>query len=74
MLETNYDEINNITTVKLDDPGAYSAFKMGIDSGNTRHWDRHPDSFELKGVIGANMSHSQIVIQHGDSFLPLKMR
>lgn len=74
MLETNYDEINNITTIKLEDPGAFSAFKMGIDSNDRRHWDRHPESFELKGIVGQNTKQSQIVVQYGDTYMSLKNR
>ena len=74
MAEVNYDAEKNITTVKIEDGGAYSCFKMYNDQNDPRHLDRHEETRVLKNEIINNQKHSQIVVQYGDSYLPLKNR
>ena len=74
MATVSHDELNNITTIKIDDNGAYSAFKMFNDTQNPRCLDRHEETRDLKDAIINNNKHSQIVVQYGDGYLPLKNR
>lgn len=68
------DEDKNITTIDLQDPNGFSAFKMYRDSKDTRHLDKHEDTRTLKDIMINNNKHSQIVVKFGDSYIPLENR
>lgn len=57
---------------KLETPGGYSAFKMGID--DRRNWTRHPETIELSKLVQDNHRHNNIVIQYGDTFTRLNLK
>lgn len=65
---------NNTKLFKLDDPAGFSAFQMSQAQNNPRHLDRTEETRELKDFIINNKNHSQIIVQHGDSYIPLKNR
>lgn len=70
----SYDPTNNITTFKIETPEGYSAFKMGYDSNDYRHWARHTETQELQQVMAQNIKHSQIVVNYHDGNVLLKNR
>ena len=72
--KVKYDVTNNVTYFRLDTPEAYSAFKMGHQTGDYRQWSRHPETMELKDTVINNQKHSQIVVQYGNDNLLLKNR
>lgn len=74
MATITHNELQNITTIKIEDGGAYSAFKMFNSNNDPRSLDRHPETRELKDTIINNNKHSQLVVQYGDGYLPLKNR
>jgi len=74
MSKTTYNELTNTTTFKIETPEAFSAFKMGYQSGDYRQFNRHPETMDLKQVVADNQRHSQIVVEFGDEQLLLRTR
>lgn len=74
MAEVSRNEESNTVTFKMDDPAAFSAFRMANDKHDFRYLDRTEESRELKDLIINNNKHSQVVVQYDNSYLPLKNR
>lgn len=64
----------NRLVFSFEDPAGYSAFKMGHDSDDHRHWNRHEESRELQDLVIQNQNQARIIVKYGDSYTPLKAR
>lgn len=74
MAEITRNEETNTVIFKMEDPSAFSAFRMSQDKQDFRYLDRTEESRELKDLIINNNRHSQMIVQYDDAYLPLKNR
>jgi len=61
----------NCLIAELETPGAYSAFKMGV-AGDTRNWNRHPETVELTQLMQSNGKQAYVVVQYKDTYTRVK--
>ena len=70
MSKITRNEENNSIVFQIDDPSAFHCFQQGFN--DRRQWSRHEETRELQNLVAANNRHAQIIVQYGDSYLPIK--
>lgn len=66
------DESNNSITFKMEDPAAFSAFRMSQANNDMRQLNRTEESRALRDMINDHSRQSRVVVQYGDTFSTLK--
>ena len=66
------DESNNSITFKMEDPSAFSAFRMAQANDDMRQLNRTEESRQLRDVINDHARQSRVTVQYEDSFITLK--
>jgi hypothetical protein len=64
----------NRLVFNFEDPAGYSAFKIGNDTGDRRHWNRHEESRQLQDLCITNPTQARIVVKYGESYTAIKGR
>ena len=64
MAKITHDDVQGITTVELESPEAFQAFRSGID--DHRAWRNHPETAELHQVNAQQKSHGRVFVKYND--------
>ena len=68
----NIEELEgNRLVFNFEDPAGFSAFKMGQDSNDRRHWNRHEETRELQDLVVNNPTQARIMVKYGDCYTPV---